>query len=239
MAVIGSIRIFRDRDLVAAARYLQSALQRNPGHTRLLNLTMLLNLYFGRLQPALDLSMEVVDRNPLDASGWIMAANILVNLGRPDEARELLAQIETTRPELLEGHDFVIVMGRIEIARGNPERALRYIGDARDEYGRTLAACALHDLGRMEESEAVIDELQSRTRGFSAWATALAYGCRGDVDNTFEWIERSIERRESLVILLRAAPEFIHLHELPRWKALLERLGVSDAHAASALAAGE
>lgn len=239
MAVIGSISIFRDRDLVAAAQYLQSALQRAPGHTRLLNLHTLLNLYFGRLQQALDLTMKIIDRDPLEASGWVLAANILVHLGRPDEAQEMLARILVTRPELLESHDVNLAMGRIEIARGNPGEALAYIGDDQGEYGRTLAACALHDLGRSEDSDAVIEELQSRTVGFYAWATALAYGCRGDVDNTLEWIERSIERREALVILLRAAPEFIHLHGLPRWESLLDRLGVSDVHAASALAAVE
>ena len=239
MAVLGSIQIFRDRDLVAAAGYLQSALQRNPGHTRLLNLYMLLNLYFGRLQTALDLAMKIIDRDPLDVSGWMMAANILVHLDRPDEAQDIVAQLLSTRPELVEAHDIKLVMGRIENARGNPAETLNYIGDLEDEYSRTLAACALYDLGRIEDSDGVLSEMQSRTQGFYAWATALSYGCRHDIDNTLTWLERAVERRESLVILLRAAPELTHLHGLPRWEALLQRLGVSDAHADAALAAGQ
>jgi len=238
-AVLGAVSIFRDRDLVAAARYLRNALANHPGHPYLLRLYAFVNLYFGRLEAALELMMKIVERDPLAAAERILAANILVHMGDPEAAGAMAEHLVTSEPRIADHHDFVLLMGRIELARGEPEKTLAYVGDGKDEYMRTLAACALYDLGRTEESDAVIAELQSRNEGFFAWATALAYGCRGDTENSFEWLEQSYERRESLLILLRAAPEFIHLHATPRWDTLLERLGVSDAQADLALTPGD
>lgn len=237
MAVIGAISIFRDRDLVAAARYLRNALQRNPGHAYLLRLYAFLNMYFGRLEPALGLFEKIVERDPLEATGRLLAANTLVNLGDADAADAMVEQLLANDPELARRDDFVVLMGRIERTRGNPEKTLAYVDDARNEYMQTLAACALYDLGRVAESDAVIDELQALNQGFYAWATALAYGCRGETEHAFEWLERSYERREPLIVLVRAAPEFEHLHGLPRWASLLDKLGVSDSQAALALSA--
>jgi len=236
-AVLGAIMIFRDRDLVGAARYLRNALRRNPGHAKLLSLFALLNTYFGRLGSALELLMRIVDRDPLEATGKILAANMLINLGKFDAAEELVTQVLTAEAQLIDSEAVIIALGRLELGRGNPEKVLAHVGDKPQEYMRTLAACAFFDLGRIEESDAVIHDLESRSTGFFGWAVALAYGCRGEADNTFQWLERSYENRESLVILLRAAPEFAHLHGLPRWEAMLDKLGVSDARAELALAA--
>jgi TolB-like protein len=235
-AVIGAIQIFRDRNLVVAARYLRNAIYRNPGHAYLLRLYALLNTYFGRLESAFKLFMQIIDRDPLAVTDRILAVNMLINMNRIDEADAMIAQILEVEPDRIDDEEVVTALGRIELARGNPQKVLSYVGADQSEYMRTLAACALYDLGRNAESDAVIAELQSRESGFHAWATALAYGCRGEVDRTFEWLERSYQNRESLVILLRAAPEFAHLHELPRWKAMLDKLGVSDADADAALA---
>jgi len=236
MAVIGAISIFRDRDLVVAAQYLRNALRRHPGHAHLLHLYAFIDMYFGRLESALELIMKIIDRDPLEVTERILAANVMINMGNLDTAATMIDQVLTIAPDLIDSDAVVTALGRLEIARGNPEKVLSYVGDNQQEYMRTLAACALYDLGRVDASDAVILELQSRTQGFYAWATALAYGCRGEIDSTFEWLQRSYENRESLVILLRAAPEFAHLHELPRWKSLLDTLGVSDAKAELALA---
>jgi adenylate cyclase len=237
IAVIGAITIFRDRDLVVAARYLRNAIHRHPGHAHLLHLYSLINMYFGRLESALELVMKIIDRDPLEVTERILAANMLINMDELDAAGTMIDHVLTMAPDLLDSDHVVTVLGRIELARGNPEKVLSYVGDNQQEYMRTLAACALYDLGRIEESDAVIRELQSRNKGFYAWATALAFGYRGEIESTFEWLDRAYENRESLVILLRAAPEFVHLHEHPRWESLLDALGVSDANAELAMAA--
>ena len=55
---------------------------------------------------------------------------------------------------------------------------------------------------------------------------ALVHLGRSDHDGLFQWLNRAFEERDGSMILIAAAVEFDPVREDPRFKALLDRMGL-------------
>jgi tetratricopeptide (TPR) repeat protein len=58
--------------------------------------------------------------------------------------------------------------------------------------------------------------------------TVRAYAQLGRIDEAFTWIEKLLSERRALAPLIPGDPLVAPLHSDPRWKMVLERLGLSD-----------
>ncbi len=56
--------------------------------------------------------------------------------------------------------------------------------------------------------------------------TALIHLGLSDLDSLFEWLNRAFDERDGSLILITAAVEFDPVREDPRFKSLLERMGL-------------
>ena len=82
--------------------------------------------------------------------------------------------------------------------------------------------------GRTDEARRLLAEIRERAaRGHASpiWV-ALAHIGLGENDLAFEWLDRAFEERDGSLILVAASPEFDPLRQDPRFRALLERMGL-------------
>ena len=100
------------------------------------------------------------------------------------------------------------------------------VGGPIGELGRALS---LYDLGRDEELEEVLREMQESDE--SAATVAIVYAHANRPDAAFDWLERAYEARDDEMIEIRMYVGLDSLHDDPRWEALLKKIGISDADA--------
>ena len=55
---------------------------------------------------------------------------------------------------------------------------------------------------------------------------AMVYGVLGDEDKTMLWLESSVDRRETQLLMFAVNPAFAKMHQNPRFLALKRRIGL-------------
>ncbi len=83
--------------------------------------------------------------------------------------------------------------------------------------------------GKRTEAEESLTNLQSIQHQYiSAYCFAIIYLGLGDLDKTFEWLEKSFEERSGFLPFLKVEPLFDSIRSKLRFQDLLSRIGLSD-----------
>ena len=70
--------------------------------------------------------------------------------------------------------------------------------------------------------------VRSRTAYVQPTWIAVLHAISGNRDQAFEWLERAFEMREPNMPYINAFPELDVLHDDPRWKVLLRKMGLPE-----------
>jgi hypothetical protein len=108
-------------------------------------------------------------------------------------------------------------------------RAIRISGGASLWWAALGHALAL--AGRKSQARRIrreIEELGRRQRDVSPFDLAWICLGLGDIDATFEWMERAFEERSSPLLYQNIEPALDPLRPDPRFQGLLNRIGLSQ-----------
>ena len=98
-------------------------------------------------------------------------------------------------------------------------RSVNHIGVLGYAYGRS---------GNRDRAKEHLQELNARAaHGYvpPMWIALVHLGL-GDLEGLFHWLDRAFEERDGSLILITAAVEFDPVREDPRFKSLLQRMGL-------------
>lgn len=114
--------------------------------------------------------------------------------------------------------------GRIEEALGYWQSALGRMG-ANPAMMAAIGMC-LGMSGRQTEARAVLAQLDAaeRERYVSPVGRAQVYMGLGEIDTTFEWLDRAVEERDIHVLILPCKPIWDVLRPDPRFRALMRKM---------------
>jgi TolB-like protein/DNA-binding winged helix-turn-helix (wHTH) protein len=104
-------------------------------------------------------------------------------------------------------------------SKGELEAALAELGTP---YTRAVTHHALGDSAEADEAFAEV------IRNYGAYEIAQVYGYRGDVDKTFEWLDRHLENNGRFPPFVLGETAFRSIHSDRRWRPFLEKLGLLD-----------
>jgi TolB-like protein/Flp pilus assembly protein TadD len=128
---------------------------------------------------------------------------------------------------------------------------LGYCYEAQRKYKESIAAYqrARRGLGNMPELPASLARVEALSgKKYHALQTverlkrlrksryvqpnfiALIYAALGDIEEAFRWLERAYEERDEDLALLKVDPRFDGLRADPRFKSLMERVGLANVH---------
>ena len=211
------------RDLAAAARHLEQGLSLDPSNLDLIGAAIKIARRLGRPQQTLDLSEYLISRDPVNPYAHEQVAYSYLNAGRVDEAAAAFRTVVRLSPDYGASHE---LLGEILLQQGNPEGALAEMRqESVESFRLTGLAMAYHALGHKTESDAALNELIREYGRTGPYWVAYALAFRGEIDRTFEWLEKAVEYGDAALSTLFADPMMDILHDDPRWLPLLRRLG--------------
>jgi TolB-like protein/Tfp pilus assembly protein PilF len=220
---VATYRMYYEWDFAGAEEAFQRALEINPSLVSAhYHLAWLYELY-GQDEEALRLGELTKELDPLSPfySGWL--AEQYRDAQMFDEAIEEAEAALKLRRGYPVG---LLVLGETYTDLDEFDKAIGYHEKLANNYYWSYALGAtLGRAGRIEEAQAIADEIEKRRA--SAWVMTQIYASMGDYDTAYEWL---LKAREDKIPwypwLLHWTPQTKGFHEDPRVVKLAQELGI-------------
>jgi len=230
-AHLGRMALRYDRDLEAAAGYLQNALALEPVNPDILRHAATLFRSLDRLQEAIAVDEYVVDRDPINPAGHYFLGFSYLLARQLDEAIAAFGNALILSPRHVSAHYRI---GTALVLKGDLQRALeKLLQEPRPTKLLMGKALAYHVLGQADHSDAALAELVDKYQYTTAYNIAYLSAFRGDADGAFKWLDKAAQYRDSGLIQIANQPEFDNIRSDPRWLPFLESMGMSPAQLAA------
>jgi TolB-like protein/DNA-binding winged helix-turn-helix (wHTH) protein/Tfp pilus assembly protein PilF len=215
-----------DWDWNAANASLTKAAALEPGSVEVLRLRSYLSRELGDLDLAIKLYQEAIALDPLRTDFHLGLGHLLYVAGRNDEAP---AELERALDLNLQAAFVHVTLGKILIAKGKPQQALAEIEKEPSGWAKlTGQVLVYHALGRDRDSNVALAALIEKYGSDSAFQIAQAYAFRGQIDKSFEWLERAYKQRDGGLIDIKVDPLLKNLHGDARFAELLRKMHLPE-----------
>jgi adenylate cyclase len=224
-ARLGWIAMTHQKDLAAAAGYFEHALALDRADLSITANAAVLLQALGRIDQATALLEHIVDRDPVWAGGYYNLGYYYLAAGHWDDAIDSYQSALRLSPGRIGANNFI---GIALLKKGDAQAARQAFEQEPHEVLRQLGLMmADHALGQTAESDNLMKDVIAQHAREWAYYIAAAFAFRGQTDQAFEWLEKSIEYNSSGLQGIIVNPLLTGLHSDPRWLPLLESMGKS------------
>jgi TolB-like protein/lipoprotein NlpI len=221
-ARLGYIAI-ADNDLAGAAEHLKRALALDPADLGVLRNSGLLLTSLGRLDEALALDETVVRRDPVNVTAIYILGVHQRWAGRLDAAIASFRTVLSLAPGRGTAH---YLISTALLLKGDAKGALAEIEQERSENWKMIGLpMAYHALGRKADSDAALAALIAKWEKESPFNIACDYAFRGDADQAFAWLDKTVEYGDPGLSEIVPENLFDKIHADPRWLPFLRKIG--------------
>lgn len=228
-AALGHVKSQYDHDWRGAAADFRRAIELNSAYAPAWQWYGILLGYAGRFEEAMAYMRKAQELEPSNATYSALLGMLLMYARRHDEAIAQLRGTLELDPELTTAHTYLT--GAL-LRRALYERAEQQLSKANTAApGSSGYRGQLYALtGRRAEAHAELRRLErlARERYVSAYDRATVHATLGDIERTFELLQRALDERAGLIAWLPWDPVFDALRADPRYERLLARLPVTD-----------
>jgi TolB-like protein len=226
-AALGWVRFFSEWKFSEGLAELRRANELAPANPTANDLLARVLVYVGQIQEAEKLARQAVELDPLTVVARGNLARILLAEGKLDEADAQARKAAELQPTGAGSHRWQVL---VAIQRGDSETALREAQlEPNEAYRRFELALAHYARGDRPAADAALSEMIGRDRNLLAYQIAEVYAWRGETDKAFEWLQISFDNHDTGTLSLPIDPLMRGLHDDPRYKNLLAKLGLPAA----------
>jgi serine/threonine protein kinase/Tfp pilus assembly protein PilF len=154
----------------------------------------------------------------------------LLAMRQYDQALKQIQNALDLDPHFVLAHFY---LGVAYIVEGRFEKAIHAIEVAIQSFGRIplllgFLGFIYARMERITETQQLLEELSAITQKNYVPGTTMAmiYIGLGEIDKAFDWLERAIEERDSMILTLFRSAFFDPLRSHPRYKALLRKMNL-------------
>jgi serine/threonine-protein kinase len=223
-AALGWVRFFVEWKFAEGLAELRRAKELAPANPTANDLLARVLVYLGQIQEGEKLARQAIELDPLAYLARGNLARILLAEGKLDEADAAARKSAELQPAAAGSHRWQVV---VAVLRGDGETALREAQLEPDEgYRRfelALAQCVRAD---REAADAALADLIANFRNQLAYQIAEIYAVRGETDKAFEWLQISLDNHDTGLLSLLIDPLIRSLRGDPRYKSMLEKIGL-------------
>jgi tetratricopeptide (TPR) repeat protein len=220
---LGWIALNYDQDLSGAAQHFLHALALEPVNTEVLRGAGHMAAALGRLESAIAIDEYVIASDPVNPIAFGNLGNLYTFAGRPDDAISNYGTQLNLSPDFI-GSRFSIGLALLQ--KGDRPGALAAMKQESDPGWRAIGLpLAWYAVGRKAESDAALAELIRDQEQSAAYNIAYVYAFRGEKDRAFEWLDKAVTYHDPGLMEIVVEPLFATLHDDPRWRAFLRKLG--------------
>jgi len=223
-AALGFVRCFVDWKFADGLAELKRATELSPTNPTANDLLARIIVYMGRFDEAERQARHAVELDPLSTVTQGNLARVLFCAGKLDEADAAARKAAELQPTGAANHRWQVL---IAAQRGDGETALREAQLEPDEgYRRFELAVAQYVVGDRQAADAALADLMAKAREGFAYQIAEVYAVRGEKDKAFEWLQISFDDRDAGMLSLVVDPLVSSLRADPRYKSMLEKIGL-------------
>jgi TolB-like protein/Flp pilus assembly protein TadD len=223
-AALGWVRFFGEWKFADGLSELKRAKELSPTNPTANDLLARVIVYLGRIDEAERQAREAVELDPLSVATQFNLARVLFFAGKLDEANAAGRKLTELQPSSSSSHRWQVL---VAVQRGDGETALREAQlEPNDGFRSFELALAYHVLGDRKEADAALADLIAHARDGFAYQIAQVYAVRGEADKAFEWLQISFDDHDGGTLGLAVDPLLRGLHDDPRYKNLLAKLGL-------------
>jgi len=221
---LGSMHLYWSGDLQAAAENFVRAVKLGPNQASIMGDAGVFAMYLGRLEESTALLQRQVQLDPISPTGYDQLGRVLLGAGRLDEALAQYRTVLELSPNRVGAH---FAMGAAHLLKGDYDSAVDAMENEPYEPLR-LAGLSMvkHSMHNTDESETALNDLIEKYSGDVDYIIAYTHAWRGEVDLAFEALA-SAEQSGVSMAGLNITPWFDSIKSDPRWRVMLERLGLS------------
>lgn len=225
-AALGQIQLFHDWDWKRGEQSVRRALELAPGDAAMIAIAADLARVMGRPDEAAALGRRAVALDPVNANLYSLLGLYCLMAGFLDEAAQSYNKALDLKPNLVAVHQRLSL---VQLTQGRVDQAMKEIEQEPLEDWRLLGRALVHHAkGRRAESDAALRELIEKYAQEDACQIAEAYAYRGEVNQSFEWLERAHRQRDGGLADVKVDPLLRNLHADERWKPFLKKMGFTD-----------
>ena len=223
-AALGWVRFFIDWKFTEGLSELKRAKELSPANPTANDLLARVIVYLGRVDEAERQARQAVELDPLSVTAQGNLGRALFVAGKLDEADAVARKAADLQPAAAGNHRYQV---HVAVERGDGETALREAQLEPDEgYRRFELALAHYVRGDRAAADAALADLIANGRDQLAYQIAEVYAVRGETDKAFEWLQISFDNHDTGTLTLLIDPLLRGLHDDPRYKNLLAKLGL-------------
>ena len=230
-ASLGWIKTVYDWDFAEAEREFLRAIELNPMYPTAYQWYSHFLLITRRHDESLEQARIAAELDPLSLIISSNYGGFLGYAGRYEEGAEQLRKTLELNPSWALGHMWLgenyELGGLLSEAIPHYEKAVEL-----DETPYVLGSLghAYAKSGRVDEALAVLERLDelSKSRYVAPLERAYVHAGLGDLDRSFEWLEKAYEERSSDLLLARVFPIGKDIEHDPRFSDLIRRIGLED-----------
>ena len=222
----GFVRVPIQWDFKGALADLERALALKPDDPDALNnYAGLIGRARGRFSAGIAAARRATELDPLNARVCFTLGSLLTLTGELGPAREAFHRSLEISPE----QSFTpFALGVTYLLEKTPAASKEIFPRSTNRVFRlTGAALVEHDLGNLAESQRALDELIQKEAHGAAYQIAQVYAWRGETGRALEWRERARTQRDGGLVLVKVDPLMRSLRGAPRYKALVEKMGLT------------
>jgi tetratricopeptide (TPR) repeat protein len=225
-------QFFYHWDFDAAEESFERALSLQPGSANVLDTFSMLRGAQGRWEESLALMERAVELNPLSPMTRFGLARSLMFSGRLDDAMAAAQSVLDSHPGFRAAKDGLawcrLLKGDVDGAIETWESLPRETGDPYNAAGPRGVGYAW--AGRTEDARAMVALLEKKAAEHPGIHTeldlAMVHVGLGEQDRALDYLERAIDARLGAVVFMPVYHVWRPLHSNPRFRALLERVGL-------------
>lgn len=221
------IQSYYDWDWRAAQRSIAKMLELEPGTALSMNVAATYYNMLGQFDRSLNLREQAIRLDPLSPYFRESQAHTLMSIGNFDAAESAMLELL----EIYPGHSGAnALLAKALLLRGDAEGALRLL-DAIPPGSKQVAslrAIALHRSGQSEKAVDTLASLQADTTAGAAYALAQYHAAVGERQQALGYLEKATAARWRILAYILGEPLLYPLHDEPRWRAVLEQLGLLE-----------
>ena len=226
-AALGWVRFFIDWKFAEGLSELKRAKELSPANPTANDLLARVIVYLGRIDEAERQARQAVELDPLSVTAQGNLARVLFFAGKLDEADAAGRKSAELQPTAAASHRWQV---SVAVQRGDGEAAWREAQLEPDVgYRRFEIALAQQVRGDRQAANAAVADLIAYGRDQLAYQIAEVYAVRGELDKAFEWLQISFDTHDTGTLVLLVDPLLRRLHDDPRYKTLLAKLGLPAA----------
>jgi tetratricopeptide (TPR) repeat protein len=224
---LGWVRFFGEWKFAEGLSELNRAKELSPANPTANDLLARVIVYLGRIDEAERQARQAVELDPLSVATQFNLARVLFIGGKLDEAFAAGRKIAELQPSSSSSHRWQVL---VAVQRGDGETALREAQLEPDEDFRPFELALAHYVrGDRKASDAALADLIAHGRNGLGYQIAQVYAVRGETDKAFEWLQIAFDNHDGGTLGLTVDPLLRGLHDDPRYKNLLAKLGLPAA----------